>query len=57
MAFFQEQGWYQKGRAAAYAEMDEEQRKRVALAEAARADADALNDAGGLRNDDGHARD
>jgi hypothetical protein len=42
VGYFQQQRWYQEGRAAAYADMDEEQRKRVAMAEAARADADAF---------------
>jgi hypothetical protein len=39
---FEEQRWYQDGRAAAYAEMDQEQRKRIDMAEAARHDADAF---------------
>lgn len=56
LRYFEEQRWYQDGKAAAYAEMDAEQRKRVEAADAARADADALNAAGGLRNDDGHQR-
>jgi hypothetical protein len=42
VGYFQQQRWYQEGRAAAYADMDEEQRKRVEMAEAARADADAF---------------
>ena len=49
MAGIQRAGWYQQGRAEAYAAMDEEQRRRIALAEAARADADAFAD-GGLRD-------
>jgi len=47
---FEQQHWYQEGRAAAYAEMDEEQRKRLELAEAARRDADAFAD-GSVRDE------
>lgn len=36
----QRAGWYQQGRDAAYADMSDEQKRRLALAEAARADAD-----------------
>lgn len=42
MAAIQRTGWYNQGKAEAYAHMDDEQKKRIALAEAARADADAF---------------
>ena len=41
---FQKQQWFQEGRDAVYAELSEEQRKRIGMAEAARADADAFAD-------------
>lgn len=46
---FEQQQWYQQGKAAADAEANAEQQKRIALANAARADADQF--AGGLRHD------
>lgn len=42
IAAVQRAGWYKQGREAALAEMSEEQRRRIALANAARADADAF---------------
>lgn len=48
-AAFQQTRWYQQGREAVYAELSEEQRKRIEMAEAARADADAFAD-GGVRD-------
>lgn len=36
----QQMKWYREGKADAYAEMDEEQRRRLEAAEAARVDAD-----------------
>jgi hypothetical protein len=44
IAAIQNSAVYQQGRKAAYADMDDEQKARLALAEAARADADIFAD-------------
>jgi hypothetical protein len=41
--FIEQQRWYQQGRDAANAEANEEQRRRIEAANAARADADDLD--------------
>lgn len=53
----EQQHWYREGRDAANAEAEAEQLARLDAAEAARADADALNATDdGLHVDDGHKR-
>lgn len=49
ITWFEQQTWYQQGKAAADAEANAEQAKRIVEANAARADTDAY--AGGVRND------